>query len=530
MLTLLYSGLVRRIALIAAVAILLLQILAVIGLAGRPLHYDENEYLHASWLMAAGKTIYRDFFEDHPPHLGLFLHSVLPGGDLRAIDVHGWAVRARVLSGVFGAIAVGAIMLFAWRMTRAPAAPIVAAATLLMSSQIWARGLADIRAEAPTLALFWSGIVLLSWSVEASRLQAIRAGAGIGLMFFATVWNPKWPLECALAGAYFLWWLWRSRRFEALAPAMVIAAVAVLPLFTVTTPADYAFFNFQLKSEVVGDFTANPWIRRFFEQVPVWTSASPQHRWWWVVTAIVVGAIGVRVRKLAEPRLAWIALALCASSLLEFRFVYPYPYLWAQYLVMIATSASLVYALIAALLPERVQLAVMAAAWIAAFVPLQRKAFSEEPSSWTRYWATQRALQTTLGPQDTVFISPPRHPVAAFDASYYWYNFRESAPSAIRIAARHPGFLPPIGFADLPPCSLRARYIEVGDWIPFLDGVCGCVERNHERLSPTPAMAIFEVGGLPRAQPWHERTRGLWTDLCRQQEVFLRGGQLKIEP
>ncbi|HVG22997.1 MAG TPA: hypothetical protein VND45_02485 [Thermoanaerobaculia bacterium] len=520
----------RRIALVAAAAIVVLQLLAVAGMAGRPLHYDENEYLHASWLMAAGKTLYRDFFEDHPPHLFLFLHAVMPGGELRAIDVHAWAVRARILSGAFGTLTVAMVMLYAWRMTRAPAAPLVAAATLLISSQIWARGLADIRAEPPTLALFWSGIVLLTWSIDATRAQALRAGTGIGLMFFATVWNPKWPLECALAGAYFLWLLWRTRRFEALLPAGIIAAVALLPLFTVTTFRDYLFFNFRLKSEVVGEFTSNPWIVRFFRQMPVWTSAAPQHRWWWVVLAIALGAIGLRVRRIAEPRLGWIALALAASALVEFRFVYPYPYLWAQYLVMIATSAALAYALIAALLPERVQLVVLVAAVIAAIVPLQRKAFSATPRATARYWATQLALQTTLRPDDTVWISPPRHPVAAFDASYYWYNFRESAPSAIRAAARHPDFLPRVGFADLPPCHLRARYVEVGDWVPFLDGVCGCVERNQARLSPTPALAIFEVDGPPRRTAWYERTRGLWSDLCRKQDLFLRGGQLNIGP
>jgi hypothetical protein len=518
----------RRIALVAVAASLLMQLLAVIGLSSRPLHYDENEYLHASWLMAAGKTIYRDFFEDHPPHLGIMLHAVLPGGDLRAIDVRAWTIRARVLTGLLGTLAVAAVMLFAWRMTRAVSAPVVAAATLLASSQIWARGLADIRAEAPTLALFWWGVVLLTWSTDATRAQAWRAGAGIGLMFFAAAWNPKWPIECALAGGYFLWYLWKTRRFEAAIPAIAIAIVALLPLVTVTTPADYFFFNFRLKAEVVDGFTTNPWIVRFFEKAPVWSTASPQHRWWWIVVAMLVGAIGVRVRKLAEPRLAWIALTLCASALLEFRFVYPYPYLWAQYLVMIATSAALAYALVASLLPERVQLVVLAAAAIWAIVPLQRKAFPDPMP--TRYWEQQRAIQMSLGPNDTVFISPPRHPVAAYDASYYWYNFRESAPSAILIASRYPQYLPPVGFDDLPLCQLNARYVEVGDWIPFLRGVCACVERNHARLNPTPALGIFEVGGPPRSVAWHERTRGLWTNLCRRQEVFLRGGQLNIAP
>ena len=537
----------RKLALVAAAAILLLQVLAVVGLAGRPLHYDENEYMHASWMMAAGKRIYRDFFEDHPPHFGLFLHSVIPGGDLRAIDVHQWTVRARVLSGVFGALAVAAVMLYAWRMTRAPAAPLVAGATLLASSQIWARGLADIRAEAPTLALFWVGVVLLTWDVRTTVAQSLRAGAGIGLIFFANVWNPKWPLEAVLLGLYYLWWCWwvfRSRspaersvaRWAMLAasvvPATIIAIVALLPLVTITTPADYVFFNLRLKSEVVGEFTSNPWIVNFFERVPVWNSASPQHRWWWIVMAMALVAIAMRVWKPAEPRLVWVALALCGSSLLEFRFIYPYPYLWAQYLVMIACSAALVYALVAALLPQRAQIVVLVAATLFAAVPLQRKAFTESPPSWARYWEAQRALQTSLGPADTVWISPPRHPVAAFDASYYWYNFRESTPAAIRAASRHPEFLPPLRFADLPPCHLRARYVEVGDWMPFLDNVCGCAQRafNEGRLAATPSLGIFEVDGPARNEPWLQRTRGLWSDLCRRQEVFLRGGQLNITP
>lgn len=520
----------RTLALIAAAAILVLQLLAVHGLAGRPLHYDENEYMHASWLMASGQRIYRDFFEDHPPHLFRVLQSVLPEGDLRAIDVREWTIRARLLCGAFGTIAVAAVALFAWRMTRVVSAPIVAAATILASAQIWSRGLGDIRAEAPTLALFWVGVVLLTWSAEPTRAQALRAGTGIGLMFFANVWNPKWPLESVLAGLYFLWLA--RKNWIAFVPAAVISAIAVLPLFTLTTPREYFFFNFQLKSEVVGDFTSNPWITRFFTQVPVWTSASPQHRWWWIVAAMVLAAIAMRVWKPAEPRLAWIALALSASALVEFRFIYPYPYLWAQYLVMVATTAALVYALIAALLPARVQFAIVIAAALFAIVPLQRKAFTDVPPAWERYWSTQRALQTSLGPNDRVWISPPRHPVAALDASYYWYNFRESAPSAIKLRAKHPQFLPAIGFADLPPCHLQARYVEFGDWMPFLDGVCSCAQNafNAGKLAPTKSLGIFEVTSQQRSEPWLERTRGLWSDLCRRQEVFLRGGQLNIEP
>jgi hypothetical protein len=109
---------VRALAIAAAAAMLVCHLLGIYALAGRPMHYDENEYLHTSWLMAAGKRIYRDFFEDHPPHLGIMLQSVRPAGELHSIDVRAWTIRARLLSGAFGTLAVLAIMLFAWRMTR----------------------------------------------------------------------------------------------------------------------------------------------------------------------------------------------------------------------------------------------------------------------------------------------------------------------------------------------------------------------------------------------------------------------------
>ena len=545
----------RTLAILAAAAILIANLLAIGGLSGRPMHYDENEYLHASWLVAAGRTIYRDFFEDHPPHFFLMLQSVMPGGELRDIDVQLWTVRSRWLAGLFGTVAVSGVMLFAWRITRAPVAPVVAAAALVASAQIWSRGLADIRAEAPSLALFWMGVVLLTWSREISRLQAMRAGTGIGLLFFAAVMNPKWPLECAVMGAYFLRELWRLRRWlvTAIAPGLAIAVVALMPIFTITTPADYLFFNFRLKAAVVDDFTSNPWIVDFFTKVPVWSTASLWHRWWAVLLGIGGAGLfawGDRRRRSATDEeqvpahrsvtetggdtsvSPWIAVALAVSALVEFRFFYPYPYLWAQYLVMIATTASVAYALTAALLPRRVQMVVIVAVTIAAMVPLGRRAmsaFQAKPSSWERYWATQRMLQKA----DRVWISPPRHPVATFDASYYWYNFRESAPSAIRLREKYSEFLPPIALVDLPPCRLvNVQYVELGDWMPFLDGVCSCAESafNSGRLVPAEPMAIFAVDARLPPAAWGVRTAGLWADLCNRQEVFLRGGQLNISP
>jgi len=197
---------------------------------------------------------------------------------------------------------------------------------------------------------------------------------------------------------------------------------------------------------------------------------------------------------------------------------------------MVATTASLIYALIASH-NRTVSWIALIATVVFALVhlqPLAASAFANEPKSWLRYWTTLAKLQTP----NPISISPPRHPVAAYDASYYWYNFRESVPSMIRARNRYPEFIPAIAFSDLPPCALNAQYIEIGDWMPFLDGVCGCAQNafNGGKLAPTQALGIFEVTNEKRDAPWLARTRGLWSDLCRRQEVFLRGGQLNITP
>ena len=609
--------LLRIVAIAVAATIPCLHFAAAVSVSDRPLHYDESENLHASWLMAAGKRIYRDYFEDHPPHSFVVLRAVMPeaaNGDVHNVDVLDWTRRARLLSGFFGTVAVGMIMLFAWRATRNAAAPAIAAAILLSSPQLWARGLCDIRAEAPTLALFWAGVVLLTWSAELRFAQAIRAGLGIGLVFFAVIWNPKWPFEAALLGAYFLWYAWRLLRDRrsllpaAILPGLLVAAITVLPILTTTTFSDYVFFNYQLKAGSAGTFAKAQWVKEAFARAPVWASTSPQFRWWWIVIALaIVSAALLAPRILAhwgavDRRLALLAIALNVSALLELRFVYAYPYLWAQYLVMSATASAVVYALLpgavsAILKPLRasvvslmwiftaaaISIAATAVAayqmmrlttgspmwWICvlaivvAWVPTviavvwahtgrdmepipalagvcAMGAFAilalgriviggvgpNEP--WKAHWNGLADLQARTGRHGTVFIEPPAHPIAAFDASYYWYSFREATPHAIRYAVSHPSSpLPRLGSADLPPCKVPSnlRFVEVGSWMRDLDGNCRCVEAawRQWQLKPTDHFAIFETNAdprsplTPRAKHWAARTANVWANFCSRE-------------
>ena len=611
---------IRIVALVVAAAILLLHVAAVFAVLDRPMHYDENEYLHASWLMAAGKRIYVDFFEDHPPHLFVLLQGVMPGGDPHTIDVLDWTRRARLVSALFGTLVVAMVMLFAWRATRDPAAVTVAAAMLLSSPRVWARGLSDIRAEAPTLALFWAGVVLLSWSTEARRSQALRAGIGIGLMFFAAVWNPKWPFESAVMGAYFLWYLvrlWNARRplvVHALWPALVLAMLAFVPIMATARLSDFILFIVRLKAGTAEAFANAEWVKQSFARAPLWTTIEPQFRWWWVAGALATVAAASCIPAIrsawtsGEQRFRLIAVALTAASLLEIRFLYPYPYVWAQYLMLYATASAVLYpvafsaiaAMVRSLAGDRsvvklVWIFVMAAlsigltvivalplleqrasslmwslcllaillAWVPTVLAVLFAATNAETdglpmlaaacgmgamallglgpivaaglrpnTAWKGYWSRQADLQARTGRDGTVFISPPRHPVAVFDAAYYWYSFKEAAPHAIRYRQAHPAStaLPAFAFTDVPPCTIgpKVRFVEAGSWAFDFDGTCRCVEAawRQRQLVPTEYVAIFETNAdprqplAPRAMQWAEGTAPLWENLCSYGATF----------
>lgn len=600
-----------------AAILLLLHVATARAVLDRPLHYDENEYLHASWLMAAGKRIYVDFFEDHPPHLFLLLQTMMPGGDPHEIDVLEWTRRARLLSALFGTAVVAMVMLFAWRATRDPAAVAVAAAMLLSSPRIWVRGLSDVRAEAPTLALFWGGVVLLTWSVEARRAQALRAGLGLGLLLFVAVWNPKWPLESAVMGVYFLWYLrrlWSERRLlaaHAVGPALSVAVLAFVPIVATARWSDYVLFIVRLRAGTMDVFAKAEWVKQFFARAPLW-GIEPQFRWWWVAVALaVVVLFGFSRRQVwegGEQRLRLIAVVLTVAALLEIRFLYPYPYVWTQYLVLLATASAVLYpvmfgAVEALVRSPRGDRPAVKLAWILAMASLsigltavialpmmEQGAWSLmgwlcalaillawTPTAlavlfaarneamrglvtlaaacamsgmallglgpilvqgarphplWDAYWIRQADLQARTGRDGTVFISPPRHPVAVFDAGYYWYSFQEATAHAVRYRQQHPAAttLPPLAFTSFPPCTIgpKVRFVEAGSWAFDLDGTCRCVEEawRGRKLKPTEYVAIFETNSdprlplAPRAGPWAIETAPLWENLCSHRDAF----------
>lgn len=345
--------------LLAAILILLtgLSFAAVAMQIERPLDHDEAEYVHAAWLMGEGKRIYRDFMEDHPPFLYQVLLAVQPesAGTPSRPDVLTWTVRGRIFAAICGTISVLAAGLAVWRTTGNSGAFALTVAALLGAHNTWLRGLAEIRADAPTLALFLTGLALLLWDEVPSRRMSWLLGSGIALAIAAEIWNPKWPLEGLCLGAFFLIQFVRLVRtrwtyaFGAIVPSVIVGAVAYLALTSATSVRDYLFFNFILKSQNLGGLESHSWMAGIFGQLSP-THFAPKRFTGLAAIAgygLALGSLVWQWRRLgaAEAKRWVLILALVVASILEVRFVYPWPNLWPQFFLMLAYTLSMAYGL-----------------------------------------------------------------------------------------------------------------------------------------------------------------------------------------
>ena len=196
----------------AVAVILIMQGIVVWRALPRALDHDEGEHLRAAAWMASGRTLYRDFAENHTPFLYMILVPLAPaagegGGPARASDdiaaTRHYTMIARSLSAIAGIGAVLCIAGVAAHLAGDAMAVLPVLAALLASSWTWLRGVADVRSEPYTLLLFWAGALLVVKASSASRRALLVAGAGIGLIAVADLWNPKWPLESlVLLGLY----------------------------------------------------------------------------------------------------------------------------------------------------------------------------------------------------------------------------------------------------------------------------------------------------------------------------------------
>jgi hypothetical protein len=143
-----------------------------------------------------------------------------------------------------------------------------------------------------------------------------------------------------------------------------------------------------------------------------------------------------------------------------------------------------------------------AAAFVIAFLPAGMHALLARPDS-APFWSTMSWAQHELEPDDRVWVGTDMHPVAALDASYYWFGFADVIPLSIAWSNAHPGngYLPPLGFEDMPLCvgarreptQLRLVMSEGANYGLAIFQSCFLRMQFENRMKPTPNPVLFEV-------------------------------------
>lgn len=432
----------------AVAAILIVQAIVVWRALPRALDHDEGEHLRAAAWMASGKTLYRDFAENHTPFLYMILAPLAPATSDDIAATRRYTVLARALSAIAGVAAVLCIAAIAFHLTGDAMAILPILGVLLATSWTWLRGVADIRSEPYTLLLFWAGALLVvRASSSSSRRALLAAGAGIGLIAIADLWNPKWPLESLVILGWYAAHLYKRASPRYVLSSLAIAGssplAALLIALRETTLRELIFYCFTYASAV------SRWYRGAEGAMPSGGFAFCPP-WLMPWTAIVVAAIVIWRRR----NIVFVLLLLTAATI-EVFILYPYPHLWPQYLVMWACVVALLYGVaIAGVCTRPAVRVIVAAVIVIGFAahdwPHVIHDIGERP------WQRMTALRRLLAPGEAAWVRPEELPAATAAGSYYWYAFDDQVPFTLRYARMEAarGFLPALRDEDLPPCRI----------------------------------------------------------------------------
>jgi hypothetical protein len=422
-------------------AALLTQVYGVIVRADRQPHMDENEYLHAGWLMANGGKLYETFFEHHSPFFFKTLEWIAPEGE--RLDAKPYFVRARWLCGLFGLIALVALAAILWRIGAEVAA--IGIALLIATGPLWLRSFMEARSEPFAIAFFFIGTYI------ALRWRGAIGGIGVGLTAISCLWQPKWPLAALAIGIV---WLVRSYRRIAGIAAGTVTLLLAFGAMSLIVPLDmWWFFNFETNVAMARG-VENEWVMNTYFQggVPFLYVPDALDPW------LVVPAALLLLASLRFERNAWRALplVLLVAAFLEIRFIYPWPAIWSHYYLMWSVAAAAVLGTV----PSSLQLLlgrtsvreplartavlavlfagfVMAAAHVAAVFPVR--------GDKATYWVSQKYIIERLKPGETIWMESARHPVTVRDAHYYWFSIGQMTAAAreLRKSERGRRYLPP---------------------------------------------------------------------------------------
>jgi hypothetical protein len=510
-----------RVALITALAVIAIRCLYGLYISrSRPLDIDETEFLHAGWLMKGGLRLYRDFVEDHAPFLFWILKSLTPGGSLPHAQLVAYASRARAFSAACGVSAVCCLAWYANRASGTAIAAIITITVVVTSPGIWLRAIADVRNDPPALLLFWGGALLIAALPRRVRsFEIALASTGIALVAVAALWNPKWPAESVVLGAAYVATLWRGRDIKpqtfalALAPGAAILITALGFIVWTVGVSDYLFYTFRYNAAIMQWITKMPLSiengKTVISKAPPGLFCPDAFKGIWVVLALsfaIVLLVSRRVRldMHIDTRRTGLLVMLALAAAFDIRFVYPYPNAWSQYYLMwafimaalygVTISAALVF------LPQFLRSAVtIGIMLVAVFLVDAETPRYAVPDAWPFRTYVQRQLRAN----QTVWAFDYAHPVAAPDASYYWFAPVEMIPSSLAYVAAHPAdqFLRRVSEEDLPPCRAErgedphVRFVSGGRFLAQLPQAERCLQRMiaSKRAVRTPVPDLWDL-------------------------------------
>lgn len=509
------------IATIALVILIGLHVVVAAHLIGRSLDHDEGEHLRVGAWMASGKSLYRDFVENHTPFLYLILERFAPAqNDFDAVQRYIFSARA--IAAIAGTAAALLVAVVATRATGSAITGIAALAALLTRGWTYDRSTIDIRPEPFTLLLFWCGTLLIVSRDARPRTAALIRGAGAGLIAVCALWNPKWPLETIAVLIWYAATLRAARVADALLSIVVAAVIPALAWIAVMRTAPFGalvFFGYRYPAAFYAWFAKSPLIPATFRFPAPFEYCSPWFAPFLAIPAIVLFAItcAVQWRTVDRYRIKLMLLlgGFVIAGALEIRFLYSYPHLWPQYFVMWGCSLAAMYGIvIGAWIRQRAWIAVAILGLVAVYANHE---IAEIRTDVDRtHWQFKQAVLDTLRPKEGVWLQPEDCPFPAPAGSYYWYAYKDQVPFSLAyahspVAGR---WLPHLTEADLPPCrmldahlhglpdgAVYVRYVDernVRNLPRSADCLAALVQRHRaERLGASP---VFEIARPPRRQ------------------------------
>jgi hypothetical protein len=396
-------------------------------------NHDEIEHLHATWLLSVGQRPFTDFLEQHHPTLWIVFQPL--AAHLRSPQLLVFAAR------LYDIFVLGALLVTLHRLVRLlhpEAAPWTT--LLVLGSYIFVHNMMLFRPDPTMNALFYGG--LLNWAVFLQERRIWRAAAA-GLLFgLAIAVLQKAFAVCglvALATAGLLVVHREERRRTLLLGAGAALVAALLPLGALAAWVaakglwhDFWFWNYEFNRFFYTRATLSvqfgirqKLLRSIGEDAALWLFG-------------IAGAVAWLRRRRSwdagdDIRLTLLVTLVGYLLLLTFN-KFPFEQYFIVFLPLFAPFA----AELLGWRPRWLAVAVRCACVAVLAITLGQFVALRDNLPQRRI---QEAILRLSTPEQTIYASPPHHPIFRLDASYFWYNGALIGQACAAYEKAHPGVI-----------------------------------------------------------------------------------------